>query len=259
MEAGGASTGGASSGSASYEALLSPTKTSPAPSASSTFTMAKEDPYLASPSPSVKSPMDLADEELEKMLQKHLGRRPEPLSRVLKRASDPAPLPASLEDSRIGKKVTEFPEEIQKRLLSLYLVGLQPGIHPPEEESELVHLTSDGIWHPVIERLLQGIMEAYRREKRKDSFTRGFESIVAWADRSGLRLLSTQRPTSAAVEVPPELRRLPQGLPPPAEPRALRTPPPTKKPATVLLLSRIEAPPLEAPPRHHKPKGPEAL
>ena len=112
--------------------------------------MAKEDPYLASPSRSVKSPMDLADEELEKMLQKHLGRRPEPLSRVLKRASDPAPLPASLEDSRIGKKVTEFPEEIQKRLLSLYLVGLQPGIHPPEEESELVHLTSDGIWHPVI-------------------------------------------------------------------------------------------------------------
>ncbi|CAE7734699.1 unnamed protein product [Symbiodinium necroappetens] len=143
----------------SYEALLSPVKTSPTASASSTFAMVKEDPYLASPSPSVKSPMDLADEELEKVLQKHFGRRPEPLSRVLEQAADPAALPASLEDVRIGKKVTEFPVEVQKRLVSLYLVGLQCGIHRPEEQPHLVLLTSDGFWHPVLERLLQGIME----------------------------------------------------------------------------------------------------
>ncbi|OLQ15071.1 hypothetical protein AK812_SmicGene739 [Symbiodinium microadriaticum] len=151
----------------SYEALLSPVKTSPTASASSTFAMVKEDPYLASPSPSVKSPMDLADEELEKVLQKHFGRRPEPLSRVLEQAADPAALPASLEDVRIGKKVTEFPVEVQKRLVSLYLVGLQCGIHRPEEQPHLVLLTSDGFWHPVLERLLQGIMEKYHSDKRK--------------------------------------------------------------------------------------------
>ena len=131
----------------SYEALV---KMSPAASASSTFAMVNEDPCLASPSPSVKSPMDLADEELEKVLQKHFGRRPEPLSRVLEQAADPAALPASLEDVRIGKKVTEFPVEVQKRLVSLYLVGLQCGIHRSEEQLHLVHLTSHGFWHPMV-------------------------------------------------------------------------------------------------------------
>ena len=40
----------------SHEALLSPAKTSPAASASSSWALVKEDPYMASPGPSMKSP-----------------------------------------------------------------------------------------------------------------------------------------------------------------------------------------------------------
>ena len=120
--------------------------------------------------------------------------------------------------------------------MSLYLVGLQCGIHRPEEQPHLVHLTSDGFWHPVLERLLQG--KKHHSYKRKVHESKAFESITQWAQRSGLRLPSTQRSTSAAVEVPPELQRLPEGLPPPAEPRALKASPPAKKPAMVLPLSR---------------------
>ena len=135
------------------------------------------------------------------MLQKHLGRRLEPLSHVLEQAAHPVAMPASLEDARIGKKVTEFPVFVQKRLVLLYLVGLQCGIHRPEGQRDLVHLTSDGFWLPVLERFLQGILEKYHSEKRKIG-SAGFESITTRAERSGLRLPSTQRSTSAGVEVP---------------------------------------------------------
>ena len=90
---------------------------------------------------------------------------------------------------------------MQKRLVLLYLVGLQCGIHRPEGQRDLVHLTSDGFWLPVLERFLQGILEKYHSEKRKIG-SAGFESITTRAERSGLRLPSTQRSTIAAVEVP---------------------------------------------------------
>ena len=52
----------------------------------------------------------------------------------------------------IGRKVTDFPDEIQRRLVSLYVMQLQPELRQTEG--------GDGFRNPVMERLVQGIMES---------------------------------------------------------------------------------------------------
>ena len=118
----------------------------------------------------------------------------------------------------------------QQRVLSLYVMGLQYGNYRLHEGGQLLHTFSDGFWSPVLERLLQGIIEKFHREKKKH------QSMLQWAAKSGLVMPSTRRSSTAVMELPLESRHLPSGLPDPEEPRALRAEA-KKKPATVLPLS----------------------
>ena len=145
----------------------------------------QHDPYLMSPSTSMKSPAksasEIADAELEQALRHCLSKPQEPLSRTLRKASDPEALPASLDNVALGQPLPEFSDDVQQRVLSLYVMGLQCGNYRLHEGGQLFHTFSDGFWSPVLERLLQGIMEKFHKEKRSISRCCSGQLKVAWS------------------------------------------------------------------------------
>lgn len=174
------------------------------------------------------SPSDVADDELQQALLLCLSKPQEPLSSTLRKAPDPEAFPASLDHVALGQPLPQFSDDVQQRVLSLYVMALQCGNYRVEPGGQLLHTFSDGFWCPVLERLIQGMLERFHKEKKQH------QTLWQWADESGVVMPSTRRSRTAVMELPLESRHLPAGLPDPEEPRAFREV--RKKPATILQV-----------------------
>ena len=162
----------------------------------------------------------LADEVLEVVLRERLGKREvrQPLSMTLRSAKGPDMVPPSMEDMQIGKKLTDMSQEVQARVLSLCCVFLQTS--PPRQAGQRHIFLTGHFWNPIVERLIQGMMESYHSTKEPKRAQASTSRHSTWLARNNC-LPMPIRLQQAAVDVPETLRDFPSYFSKPAEPKLL--------------------------------------
>ena len=198
------------------------------------FSPAKENAYKVVPTPAQSSKSEpvrpgpptsskseqLADEVLEVVLRERLGKREvrQPLSMTLRSAEGPDMVPPSMEDMQIGKKLTDMSQEVQARVLSLCCVFLQTS--PPRQAGQRHIFLTGHFWNPIVERLIQGMMESYHSTKEPKRAQASTSRHSTWLARNNC-LPMPIRLQQAAVDVPETLRDFPSYFSKPAEPKLL--------------------------------------